>query len=233
MQNPNPNPNDTSSSVGSSFKDDLAALKTESSSARETLHDARDEVQRKAGEYASEAKAAAIEQAEGAQKSIGETIASLGGAMRAASDHLAQGQQNTMSKLMNDAAGGVERFSDSLKNKKFDEILDDVRQLGRENSGALFAGSILAGLALGRFVKSSAAPTHGPSSPRTAGKSSPPRTSAGRGEKAGFADPSRSSDDSGEPTVSSDRSLRPPSRQSEAASSKTNIFGEGSGEKLP
>jgi hypothetical protein len=154
----NPNPNNPTPGAGSAFKDDLAALKTQSGSARETLHDARDKVQRKAGEYASEAKAAAFEQAEGAQKGIGETIAALGGAMRAASDHLAQGEQNTMSKLMNDAAGGVERFSDSLKNKKFDEILDDVRQLGRNNSGALFAGSILAGLALGRFVKSSAAP---------------------------------------------------------------------------
>jgi hypothetical protein len=248
----NPNPNNPTPGAGSAFKDDLAALKTQSGSARETLHDARDKVQRKAGEYASEAKAAAFEQAEGAQKGIGETIAALGGAMRAASDHLAQGEQNTMSKLMNDAAGGVERFSDSLKNKKFDEILDDVRQLGRNNSGALFAGSILAGLALGRFVKSSVPKSHASDA---SGKQTHRADAAAQGRpgsqtqstqwnEARADDPSRSFADSGGPAVQSGRADPWLSRQQAASSpsspqqgdtspSKTNIFGEGSGEKLP
>lgn len=247
MQNPNPkNPTPGSTSA---FKDDLAALKNESGSARETLHDARDKVQRTAGEYAAEAKTAAFEQAEGAQKSIGETVASLGGAMRAASDHLAQGEQNTMSKLMNDAASGVERFSDSLKNKKFDEILNDVRQLSRDNSGALFAGSILAGLAIGRFVKSSVPRSEG-SSGQQAGNASAQGNLGSQAQSDQWNqpranDPSRAFADSGGPAIQSGGAdpwlSRPqaasspsPSQQGDTSPSETsNIFGEGSGEKLP
>ncbi len=230
-------------------KDHVAsAFKNEASSAREALHDARDNVQRKAGEYASEAKAAAFEQAEGAQKGIGESIAALGGAMRAAGEHLAKDDQNTMSKLMNDAAGGIERFSESLKNKKFEEILDDVRTLGRDNSGALFAGSILAGLALGRFVKSSA-PESGGSSGQNAGNATAygqpgAQARSGQVNEAGRGDPPRSFGDSGGPAVLPGRadpwllrqqaaSSRSPSQQGDTSPSETNIFGEGSGEKQP
>ncbi len=216
-------------------KDDVAsAFKNEASSARETLQDARDNVQRKAGEYASEAKAAAFQQAEGAQQGMGESIAALGGAMRAAGEHLAKGEQNTMSKLMNDAAGGIERFSDSLKNKKFEEILDDVRTLGRDNSGALFAGSILAGLALGRFVKSSVPDSDNSNDAGAhAGRDgSTGQRRSGEGYEARPATPSRSFGDSGEPTTpSADRAW--PSQQDDSLSSKANLFGEGSGEKQP
>jgi hypothetical protein len=62
------------------------------------------------------------------------------------------------------AAEGVERFAGSLKNKPFTDVLDDLRSYGRENSVALIAGSLLAGLALGRFVKSSM-PASAPSQP--------------------------------------------------------------------
>jgi hypothetical protein len=138
-------------------KDDVAkTLKSEAQSATDALHDARDEVTRKAGEYASEAKTAAFAQAERGQRDIGESLAAFGGALRAASEHLANSDQRTISKMMLEAAGGVERLSGSLKTQGFEETLNEVRAFGRKNSGALFAGSMLAGLALGRIVKSSA-----------------------------------------------------------------------------
>ena len=126
--------------------------------ATETLHDAKDEVARKAGEYAGEAKAALFEQAEGTQRDISSNMKAFGGALRAASEHLANSDQRAASKFVLDAAGGLERLSSSLKDKPFEEVLGDIRAFGRDNSGALIAGSVLAGLALGRFIKSSAVP---------------------------------------------------------------------------
>jgi hypothetical protein len=125
--------------------------------AREAVHDARDEISRKAGEYASEAKAALVEQAEGTQRDIGSNMKAFGGALRAASEHLANADQRTASKFVLDAAGGLERLSSSLKDKPFDEVLGEIRAFGKDNSGALIAGSVLAGLALGRLLKSSPA----------------------------------------------------------------------------
>ena len=128
-------------------------------SATAALHDARDEIKRKAGEYASDAKEALSRNAGEMQGDIGDRLMAFGGALRAASEHLANSDQRTVSKFVLDAAGGLERLSGSLKNKSFEEVVDEVRSFGRENSTALMAGSVVAGLALGRLFKS-ADPSH-------------------------------------------------------------------------
>ncbi|MER9469504.1 hypothetical protein NKI82_26995 [Mesorhizobium sp. M0482] len=130
-------------------------LQREKQTATEALHDARDEITRKAADYASEAKEALFNKAEGTQRDVSANLKAFSGALRAASEHLANSDQRTASKLALDAAGGLERLSSSLKDKPFDEVLGEIRSFGRDNSGALIAGSVLAGLALGRFIKSS------------------------------------------------------------------------------
>ncbi|WP_189362921.1 hypothetical protein [Mesorhizobium sp. M4A.F.Ca.ET.022.05.2.1] len=130
-------------------------LKQETQGASEILHDARDELTRMAGDYGSEAKQALYEKAEDAQRDICADLKSLGGALRAASDHLANNKQQAASKFALDAAGGLERLSTSLKDRPFKDVLGEIQSFGRENSGALLAGSVLAGVALGRFIKSS------------------------------------------------------------------------------
>lgn len=155
MQSNDPGSRQQQADMNVAAREAKETIGREAQSAREALHDARDEVARKAGEYASEAKSAAIEQAEVAQQDVGASLAAFGGALRAAGDHLAGSDQRAASQFMMQAADGIERFATSLKNKPFANVLDDVRSFGRENSGALIAGSLLAGLALGRFVKSS------------------------------------------------------------------------------
>ncbi|MCF6114233.1 hypothetical protein [Mesorhizobium muleiense] len=127
----------------------------ETQTATEALHDAHDELARKAGDYAAEAKQALFDKAEGTQRDISSNLKAFSGALRAASEHLANNNQRTASKFTLDAAGSLERLSSSLKDKPFEDVLGEMRSFGRENSGALIAGSVLAGLALGRFIKSS------------------------------------------------------------------------------
>ncbi|MEI8700834.1 hypothetical protein LRP31_21640 [Mesorhizobium mediterraneum] len=145
----------------------------ETQTATEALHDARDELTRKAGDYASEAKQELFNKAEGTQRDISSNLKAFSGALRAASEHLANNDQRTASKLTLDAAGGLERLSSSLKDKPFEDVLGEMRSFGRENSGALIAGSVLAGLALGRFIKSSppTAPTETQTRSQTGGGS--------------------------------------------------------------
>ena len=130
-------------------------LQQETQTATEALHDARDELARKAGDYAAEAKQALFDKAEGTQRDISSNLKAFSGALRAASEHLANNDQRTASKFTLDAAGSLERLSSSLKDKPFEDVLGEMRSFGRENSGALIAGSVLAGLAAGRFIKSS------------------------------------------------------------------------------
>jgi len=130
-------------------------LQQETQTATEALDDAREELTRKASDSASEAKQALFNTAEGTQRDISANLKAFGGALRAASEHLANNDQRTASKFALDAAGGLERLSSSLRDKPFEEVLGEIQSFGRENSGALIAGSVLAGLALGRFIKSS------------------------------------------------------------------------------
>jgi hypothetical protein len=119
------------------------------------------------------------QQAEGAQRNISANMAAFGGALRAASEHLANSDQRKASKFVLDAAGGLERLASSLKDKPFEEVLGEVRSFGRDNSPALIAGSVLAGLALGRFLKSSAAEG--------------PAAQTARDDEAGIEDPENTS----------------------------------------
>lgn len=142
-------------------KDELSdRIQEETQSAGEALHAARDEVARRAGAYAGEAQQAAAEKAEQAQRDIGSSLSAFGGALRAASDHLAESDQSAASQFMQEAASGLERLSSSLKEKPFGQVLEDVQSFGRQNPGALLAGSVLAGLALGRFIKASPPGNH-------------------------------------------------------------------------
>ncbi|TPM07368.1 MULTISPECIES: hypothetical protein [unclassified Mesorhizobium] len=130
-------------------------LQEETQSATRLIHDASDEVVNKAGKYASEAQEALSGKAQETQRDMSASLAAFGGALRAASEHLANCDQATVSKVVLTAAGGLERLSSSLRDKPVEQVLGEVRSFGRENSGVLFAGSVLAGLALGRFIKSS------------------------------------------------------------------------------
>ncbi|MBZ9798936.1 hypothetical protein [Mesorhizobium sp. ES1-4] len=141
-------------------------LGREKERASELLHDASDELTRKAGGYATEARQVISDKAEETQRDIGSSLAALGGAMRAASDHLANNDERTASKFALDAAGGLERLSSSLAKKPFSQVLEDVQSFGRQNPGVLLAGSVLAGLALGRFIKAS--PPKSPEASRSA-----------------------------------------------------------------
>jgi hypothetical protein len=185
-------------------KDEITSkIQDEKASATRVMHDVGDQVTAKASEYASEVKEAVLKQADGTQRDISSNLAAFGGALRAASEHLANADQKTASKFVLDAAGGLESLSGSLKNKPFEEVLGDLRSFGNNNAGALIAGSVLAGLALGRFLKSS-----GPGSTQNAGAASSQNgdwgssQNSGSGSSAYKADRDASNDAAGEPSGS-------------------------------
>lgn len=130
-----------------------SALEEGKQSATRALHDIRDDLGQKTSEIAAEAKDATVRKVEEAQHGLGASLASLGGALHAAGDHLAEKEQGTASKLIQDTAEGIERLASSLRDKSLEEVIGEIRTFGRDNAGALIAGSALAGLALGRLVR--------------------------------------------------------------------------------
>lgn len=150
-----------------------SALEESKQSATRALHDIRDDVGQKTSEIAAEAKDATVRKVEEAKHGIGAGLASLGGALHAAGSHLAEQEQGTASKLLEDTAAGIERLASSLRDKSLEEVIGEIRTFGRDNPGALIAGSALAGLALGRLVRTTSLARPGGRTPARMSQAAP------------------------------------------------------------
>jgi hypothetical protein len=81
------------------------------------------------------------------------TLGDFANAIRKAGDELSAADQSPASRLVQQAADGLENFSRSLEGKDPGQLLNDVRDFGRRHPIAFIGGAVLAGLALGRFVR--------------------------------------------------------------------------------
>lgn len=90
----------------------------------------------------------------GAQASA-KTLGDFANAVRRAGDELAGSDQSPASRLVQQAADGLERFSRSLVDKEPGDLLNAVRDFGRKNPAAFIGGAVLVGLAVGRFARAS------------------------------------------------------------------------------
>ena len=97
----------------------------------------------------------ASDQFEHQRQTATKAMVDFAAAIRKAGDELAQNDQSLAAKMIKQAADGLEGVSRSLSDKKPEELLDAARHFGRENPVALGAAAVLAGLAVGRFLRSS------------------------------------------------------------------------------
>jgi hypothetical protein len=139
----------SSSAAGETFK-------REGQAASEAMHEATDAVRRKASDLASEAKKGAWQHAESMQGETSEALHVFADAARDAGDRLKKQDHGIAARLVDEAAGGLDHISRSLGQKRLDEVAEDVRAFGRRSPAAFMAASVLAGIALGRFLRSSA-----------------------------------------------------------------------------
>ena len=90
-----------------------------------------------------------------AQKARGvEAIRGLARAIDSAADELER-QSPLVARTVHEAARGVEGLSDNLSNRNVNELIDAGVRLARAQPALFVAGSVAAGFALARFLKSS------------------------------------------------------------------------------
>jgi len=109
-----------------------------------------------AASIGSEVKQEARNRAEEARGATSESLRAFAEAVRHAGDELAEKDQGPASQLLSQAAGGLEQISNAIGQKRLDDLIGDVRRFGREHPGAFMLGSVLVGVALGRFARSAA-----------------------------------------------------------------------------
>jgi len=110
-----------------------------------------------AAEIGSSAERQVRHHAETAQRRTSESMQTFAEAIRHAGDELAGKDEGPAAQLLAQAAGGLEQLSNAISGKRVEEIVADVRRFGREHPGAFMMGSVLLGVALGRFAQTAVA----------------------------------------------------------------------------
>jgi hypothetical protein len=124
-------------------------------SPKEMLSAATATVKQEAASFASSVQEKAKDQFDDRKGVATKTLDDFANAIRHAGDELAQNDQSTVGRVAKHAADGLEQLSRSVSDKRPEELLDAVREFGRSNPTAFIAGSVLVGIALGRFARSS------------------------------------------------------------------------------
>jgi len=141
----------TISSNPSEFK---TTFDKEAAAAKDVLKEAANATKTKIADVGSDAKIAASKEAEELKREASVGLHAFADAIRSAGAKLSESDQGMAARMVQEAASGLERLSTSLGKKQLQDVVDDVRDFGRKNPSAFIAGSVLVGLALGRFVRS-------------------------------------------------------------------------------
>ncbi len=114
-------------------------------------HALKAEAQSFAGVAQERVKAEAQKGAQAGARTLGD----FANAVRRAGDELAGADYSPASRLVQQAADGLESLSRSLADKEPGDLLNAVRDFGRKNPAAFIGGAVLVGLAVGRFARAS------------------------------------------------------------------------------
>ena len=82
-------------------------------------------------------------------------LGDFAGALRKVARDMRDGQQAPMSRMVESAADGLERFSGSLREKDLNGLVRDVESFARRQPVAFFGAALAAGFLAMRFLKAS------------------------------------------------------------------------------
>ena len=148
---------------------------------KEQVAGARERVKGEAANFASTAREKALGAVEQRQQQATSAVRDFADAIRTAGDQLSERNQGMVAQVVRQAADGLEGFTRSFESKSPQDMLNSVRDFGRRNPAAFIGGSLLIGLAVGRFIRSSMPEDDYDSTQGFAAEWEPSTTGAGMG----------------------------------------------------
>lgn len=126
-----------------------------SEQAKQLIGQAGETLKSEAQSFASVAQDRVRAEAQKGTQAATKTLGDFANAVRRAGDELAGADQSPASRLVRQAADGLESLSRNLADKEPGDLLNAVRDFGRRNPAAFIGGAVLVGVALGRFARAS------------------------------------------------------------------------------
>lgn len=141
---PNPNQRD---SGGAEPAADVGALKQDASQVAEAAVE-------RGREFVDSARAQATGYVDQRKNDLAQSVADLARALRDASQPF--DDRPNIKALVDNAAGGLDQFADTIRTRSVAEIYADMEELLRRRPAAVAATTLAAGFLLSRFIKASA-----------------------------------------------------------------------------
>ncbi len=123
-----------------------------------------DDLKQQARGLAEDAGARARAGIDQQKNAAAEQVEGFAAVLRSAADDLSRREQPFSAGWFEQLADGMERVSGALRTRDLTEFVGSVEEFARRQPVAFLGGSVVAGLALGRFMKSSAARREPPAS---------------------------------------------------------------------
>lgn len=142
MQNTGGTVADAKASATSALNDIKTQAAQAADTARGTLGGIASDARGRINDMVDQQKTAGADQLSGIAKAVQNAAGDL------------QDKSPQVARLVGDAASSVDRFAGDLRNRDVRDVLDQVTGFARQQPVAFFAGSVLAGLLLARFLKS-------------------------------------------------------------------------------
>jgi hypothetical protein len=163
----------SSTDIGGDFGEARPAGGASGSPAKDMAQDAAHAVKQEAASFAADAKEKAAETIDQKKETASRTLGDFANAVRKAGDELARSDQSMATQFVRQAADGLEGFARTISDKRPEEMLEAVREFGRRNPTVFVAGCVLAGVAIGRLLRSSASHSEDRAMDRSASFSAP------------------------------------------------------------
>lgn len=90
------------------------------------------------------------------RRAAAEEVGGVAEALHRAAQQLSERQQSTTARYLDRTAEALDRMVDSIREGDLRTVLKKTEDFARRNPGVFFGGSLLVGLMLSRFLKSSA-----------------------------------------------------------------------------
>lgn len=143
--------------AGQSQSGVTGAVSSAATQVSDTAGQVKDQVQDVAGQVVDQAKEQTVAHLSGQKERAVGGLDNVAHALRQTGEHLRERDQGPVSQYIEGAAGQVERFTNYLRARDVDDLIDDSERFARQQPALFLGGAFFAGLLASRFLKSSRA----------------------------------------------------------------------------
>jgi hypothetical protein len=146
---------DTTSEVKSEAQRTKAKAEQMQREVKEEFGAKAGQAQEQAKRTLEDAKQQGLSAVEGQKQLFAEQVGGIADALHVTSERLHEQRQEQTARYVDQAAGSLERFSQTLRNQDFGSLVHQVEDFARRQPGVFLGGAAVAGFLLARFLKSS------------------------------------------------------------------------------